>query len=139
MEQSRNISIDFDNGMALLAERHTTEMSHLLMANQSRLRHWKVCRDREIAAAWQRVHNIENEMKIAREQDRFLGGYEGGGSRTGSKIKSAHKPPAMDMLEICTLKLPPLSVSLEQNRKKVRSSIPSRKEARRPDRSSGAP
>jgi hypothetical protein len=126
MEQSRNISIDFDNGIALLAERQKTEMSHLLMANQSRLRHWKVCRDREIAAAWQRVQNIENEMKIAKEQDRFLGGYESGGSRRRTKSRSARKPPTIDMLEICTIKLPPLSVSLEQRKNKVRSSIPTR-------------
>jgi hypothetical protein len=107
-EQSRNMLLDYETQMDLLLRRQKQEMDALTTTNEGHMVVRKRARDRDVSAAKQRIQNIENELRMAQESRAFVAGYVPRGRQTLPTSRGRARTAPMNMIQICTIKLPPL-------------------------------
>jgi hypothetical protein len=107
-EQSRNMLLDYETQMELLLRRQNQEMDALTTANMGHTIAFQRARNRDVSAAKQRIENLENELRIAQESRAFVAGYAPRGRQTLPTSRGRARTAPMNLIHICTIKLPPL-------------------------------
>jgi hypothetical protein len=112
---------EFDAQSKLLDERHKEELNRQMVSNESRICAFTRAREREITAAKKRVGNVEADIKALEESEKMRSNPRNNQDPIVPQSRIGPRSKALDMKEICQLRLPPLNTKV---RGKVSQSTP---------------
>jgi hypothetical protein len=122
-ERHWKMETEFGAQWKILEDKQNEELNRQKVSNESHLCAFTRARDRELFAARQRVLNLENEIKTLEESEKMRNNPHYDPATVILQAKGAPRS-AMDMKEICCLKLPPLNA---KSRGQAAKSTPERR------------